>query len=223
MCCTPTWVDIINKEKKEDYFRKILEYLTIEKQKGKIIYPPKKDIFNAFHYTELSKIKVVILGQDPYHGPNQAHGFAFSVPKNIAIPPSLSNIYKELKKDIPNFQYPNHGCLINWAQQGVLLLNTVLTVESGKANSHFHLGWEKFTNKVIMAINQYCIGVIFLLWGVHAQKKSQLINSKKHFLLRASHPSPLSAYKGFFGCKHFSKTNEILMKNKSILINWTSL
>ncbi|WP_348666052.1 uracil-DNA glycosylase [Arsenophonus symbiont of Ornithomya chloropus] len=223
MCYIPTWVDIINKEKQEDYFCKIFKYLTIARKIGKIIYPPNKDIFNAFYYTKLSKIKVVILGQDPYHGPNQAHGFAFSVPKNIKIPPSLFNIYKELKTDIPNFKYPNHGCLINWAQQGVLLLNTVLTVESGKAHSHFHLGWEKFTNKIIMAINQYCIGVIFLLWGSHAQKKSQFINTKKHFLLQAPHPSPLSAYKGFFGCKHFSKTNEILIKKGLTVINWTSL
>ncbi|WMY95930.1 MAG: uracil-DNA glycosylase [Arsenophonus sp.] len=223
MCHIPTWGDIINQEKKEDYFCNILKNLTIARRQGKIIYPPNKDIFNAFNYTALNKIRVVILGQDPYHGPNQAHGFAFSVPKNVPIPPSLSNIYKELKKDIPSFKYPNHGCLINWAKQGVLLLNTVLTVESGKAHSHVHLGWETFTNKVIMAINKYCFGVIFLLWGAHAQKKSQLINTKKHFLLKTSHPSPLSACKGFFGCKHFSKTNKILTKKGFPNIDWTLL
>ncbi len=163
----------------------------------------------------------MILGQDPYHGPNQAHGLSFSVQPGIPAPPSLVNMYKELVSDIPGFQCPNHGCLIGWAKQGVLLLNTVLTVERGNAHSHANLGWETFTDKVIAAINEHRSGVVFLLWGSHAQKKGNFIDANKHHVLKAPHPSPLSAHRGFFGCKHFSKANELLEKQGMAPINWT--
>ncbi|MGP1871417.1 MAG: uracil-DNA glycosylase [Arsenophonus sp. ER-BJ3-MAG3] len=218
-----TWYDIISQEKKQDYLRSILIYINKAREEGTIIFPPEKDVFNAFSYTELSKVKVVILGQDPYHNFNQAHGLSFSVKPGVPIPPSLFNIYKELTKDIHNFQYPNHGYLVNWAQQGVLLLNTILTVEEKKAHSHAHLGWEIFTDKIILIINQYQHGTIFLLWGSNAHKKSKFIDNRKHFILKAPHPSPLSAHRGFFGCKHFSKTNKILIKQGRCPINWTPL
>nr|BET44393.1 MAG: uracil-DNA glycosylase [Candidatus Aschnera chinzeii] len=188
-----------------------------------VILPNINDIFNAFHYTPIEKIKVVIIGQDPYHEINQAHGFSFSVPIGTAIPPSLNNIYKELKNDIVTFEHPNHGCLINWAYEGVLLLNSILTVEKHHPLSHKNFGWEIFTNKIIVYINKYCKNVVFLLWGLHAQTKQQFIDQKKHFILTASHPSPLSAYKGFFGCKHFSRTNNILIKHGIQPINWNVL
>ncbi|MDT9587531.1 MAG: uracil-DNA glycosylase [Candidatus Arsenophonus melophagi] len=216
-----TWRDVIGSEKKQAYFRDTLTYIDKVRQQGKIIFPSKNDVFNAFRYTELSKVRVVILGQDPYHCPNQAHGLAFSVRPGVPIPPSLLNIYKELERDIVGFKCPNHGYLISWAQQGILLLNTILTVEKGKAHSHSYLGWEIFSDKVIAAINQYRTGVVFLLWGVHAQKKDQFIDKEKHFILKAAHPSPFSAYRGFFGCKHFSKTNEFLIRQGSPPIDWT--
>lgn len=219
----PSWHDVIGLEKEQDYFRNTLAYVGKARQHGTTIYPPQKDVFNAFRYTELSEVKVVILGQDPYHGPNQAHGLSFSVRPGIPAPPSLVNMYKELAKDIADFQYPNHGYLVSWAQQGVLLLNTVLTVEQGKAHSHAHLGWETFTDKVIAAINQHRAGVVFLLWGSHAQKKGQFIDNQKHFVLKAPHPSPLSANRGFFGCRHFSKTNKILIKQGLSPIDWTPI
>ncbi len=215
-----TWNDMIGKEKSQLYFIKILAFITRERQVGKTIYPPQKDIFNALRFTNFSDIKVVILGQDPYHGPNQAHGLSFSVPQGIAIPPSLINIYKELEKDISEFKRPNHGCLKSWTKQGVLLLNAVLTVESGRANSHANLGWEVFTNKIITAISEIQKGVIFLLWGSRAQKKSNFIDLNRHHLLEAPHPSPLSAHRGFFGCRHFSQTNELLKKQRRLPIDW---
>ncbi|CAQ83368.1 MULTISPECIES: uracil-DNA glycosylase [Photorhabdus] len=216
-----TWHNVIGNEKKQPYFIDTLAYVAKERQAGKTIYPPQQDVFNAFRYTELADIKVVILGQDPYHGPNQAHGLSFSVQPGIPAPPSLVNMYKELASDIPGFQHPNHGCLISWAKQGVLLLNTVLTVERGNAHSHANLGWETFTDKVIAAINEHRSGVVFLLWGSHAQKKGYFIDSNKHYVLKAPHPSPLSAHRGFFGCKHFSKANELLEKQGLEPINWT--
>ncbi|NHB93175.1 uracil-DNA glycosylase [Photorhabdus cinerea] len=216
-----TWHNVIGNEKKQPYFLDTLAYVAKERQAGKTIYPPQQDVFNAFRYTELADIKVVILGQDPYHGPNQAHGLSFSVQPGIPAPPSLVNMYKELTSDIPGFQYPNHGCLISWAKQGVLLLNTVLTVERGNAHSHANLGWETFTDKVIAAINEHRSGVVFLLWGSHAQKKGCFIDGNKHHVLKAPHPSPLSAHRGFFGCKHFSKANELLEKQGLEPINWT--
>ncbi|MGP1931958.1 MAG: uracil-DNA glycosylase, partial [Arsenophonus sp. ET-DL12-MAG3] len=177
----------------------------------------------AFHYTKLSEVKVVILGQDPYYAFNQAHGLSFSVRPGVPVPPSLFNIYKELAKDILYFQHPNQGYLISWAQQGILLLNTILTVEEGKPYSHAKIGWEIFTNKIISVINQYRFGVIFLLWGSNAQKKCKFIDNLKHFILKAAHPSPLSAHKGFFNCRHFSKTNQILIKQGIEPINWMSI
>ncbi|MDB6372702.1 uracil-DNA glycosylase [Photorhabdus bodei] len=216
-----TWHDVIGNEKKQPYFLDTLAYVAKERQAGKTIYPPQQDVFNAFRYTELADIKVVILGQDPYHGPNQAHGLSFSVQPGIPAPPSLVNMYKELASDIPDFQHPNHGCLVSWAKQGVLLLNTVLTVERGNAHSHANLGWETFTDKVIAAINEHRSGVVFLLWGSHAQKKGYFIDANKHHVLKAPHPSPLSAHRGFFGCKHFSKANALLEKQGIEPINWT--
>ncbi|MEK9498176.1 uracil-DNA glycosylase [Photorhabdus sp. P32] len=221
MSASLTWHDVIGDEKKQPYFLDTLAYVAQERQAGKTIYPPQQDVFNAFRYTELADIKVVILGQDPYHGPNQAHGLSFSVQPGIPAPPSLVNMYKELTSDIPDFQYPNHGCLVSWAKQGVLLLNTVLTVERGNAHSHANLGWETFTDKVIAAINEHRSGVVFLLWGSHAQKKGYFIDANKHHVLKAPHPSPLSAHRGFFGCKHFSTANALLEKQGIPPINWT--
>ncbi|CRK85724.1 Uracil-DNA glycosylase [Candidatus Providencia siddallii] len=214
------WRDVIENEKKKLYFKKILTYIFNERKKGKIIYPMQNDVFNAFVYTELKNIKVVILGQDPYYGFKQAHGFSFSVRPGIKIPPSLVNIYKELEKDIKDFQFPNHGYLFKWALQGVFLLNIILTVEHGIANSHSNIGWNIFTDKILKIINDNTYGVVFLLWGSYAKKKSEIIDSKKHFILKASHPSPLSAHCGFFGCKHFSQTNFILEKQGKTQINW---
>ena len=217
---TTTWHDVIGSEKDQDYFKETLVYVANERKNGKIIYPPQDDVFSAFRYNELSDVKVVILGQDPYHGPNQAHGLAFSVRPGVPAPPSLVNIYKELEKDIEGFTRPAHGYLASWAQQGVLLLNTVLTVEKGKAHSHAHLGWETFTDRVIAAINEHRSDVIFLLWGAHAQKKGKIIDTKKHHVLTAPHPSPLSAHRGFLGCHHFSQTNELLQQQGLAPIDW---
>lgn len=221
MSNTPTWHDVIGSEKTQAYFKDTLAYVAKERQKGKIIYPPQQDVFNAFRYTELADVKVVILGQDPYHGPGQAHGLSFSVLPGIKPPPSLVNMYKELENDIPGFKRPNHGYLLSWAQQGVLLLNTVLTVEQGNAHSHAHLGWETFTDKVIAAINEHREGVVFLLWGSHAQKKGRIIDTKRHHVLKAPHPSPLSAHRGFLGCGHFSQTNQLLQQQGLEAIDWT--
>ncbi|EMM5119925.1 uracil-DNA glycosylase [Providencia stuartii] len=221
MSNTPTWHDVIGSEKTQAYFKDTLAYVANERQKGKIIYPPQQDVFNAFRYTELADVKVVILGQDPYHGPGQAHGLSFSVLPGIKPPPSLVNMYKELENDIPEFKRPNHGYLLSWAQQGVLLLNTVLTVEQGNAHSHAHLGWETFTDKVIAAINEHREGVVFLLWGSHAQKKGRIIDTKRHHVLKAPHPSPLSAHRGFLGCGHFSQTNQLLQQQGLEAIDWT--
>ncbi|WP_159565196.1 uracil-DNA glycosylase [Budvicia diplopodorum] len=215
-----TWHDVIGKEKEQPYFQDTLKFVACERAAGKVIYPPQKDVFNAFSSTELGNIKVVILGQDPYHGPNQAHGLSFSVLPGIPAPPSLVNMYKELITDIPGFQRPNHGYLQSWAEQGVMLLNTVLTVEGGKAHSHASLGWETFTDKVISAINDSREGVVFLLWGSHAQKKGRIIDRKRHHVLAAPHPSPLSAHRGFLGCKHFSQANARLEQQGIEPINW---
>ncbi len=215
-----TWHDVIGLEKQQAYFQQTLEFVEGERSAGKVIYPPAKDVFNAFRFTEFGDVKVVILGQDPYHGPNQAHGLCFSVLPGVKTPPSLVNMYKELAQDIPGFEIPNHGYLKSWAEQGVLLLNTVLTVEQGQAHSHAKTGWETFTDRVIEAINQHNENVIFLLWGSHAQKKGRVIDSQKHHVLMAPHPSPLSAHRGFFGSQHFSKTNQILSKLGKAPINW---
>lgn len=215
-----TWHDVIGLEKEQEYFQQTLKFVEAERAAGKVVFPPTKDVFNAFRFTEFDDVKVVILGQDPYHGPNQAHGLCFSVLPGVKTPPSLVNMYKELAQDIDGFQIPNHGHLKSWADQGVLLLNTVLTVEQGKAHSHAKTGWETFTDRVIDALNQHRQGVIFLLWGSHAQKKGQMIDRSKHHVLMAPHPSPLSAHRGFLGCKHFSQTNQILKQLGQMPIDW---
>lgn len=215
-----TWQGVIGAEKQQDYFQQTLNFVESERASGKAIFPPAKDVFNAFRATEFNDVKVVILGQDPYHGPRQAHGLCFSVLPGIKTPPSLVNMYKELAQDIDGFQIPAHGYLQSWAEQGVLLLNTVLTVEQGKAHSHSKTGWETFTDKVIEAVNQHQSGVVFLLWGSHAQKKGRFIDRNKHHVLAAPHPSPLSAHRGFFGCRHFSQANHILSSQGKPTINW---
>ncbi|EOW9549611.1 uracil-DNA glycosylase [Vibrio fluvialis] len=215
-----TWYDVIGVEKQQDYFQQTLAFVEQQRQAGKVIFPPAKDVFNAFRFTEFNQVKVVILGQDPYHAPNQAHGLCFSVQPGIKTPPSLVNMYKELAQDIPGFQIPNHGYLKSWAEQGVLLLNTVLTVEQGQAHSHANTGWETFTDRVIDALNQNGQGIVFLLWGSHAQKKGRMIDRQRHHVLMAPHPSPLSAHRGFLGCRHFSQTNQLLEQQGKAPINW---
>nr|WP_113865980.1 uracil-DNA glycosylase [Brenneria salicis]NMN90830.1 uracil-DNA glycosylase [Brenneria salicis ATCC 15712 = DSM 30166]RBP63554.1 uracil-DNA glycosylase [Brenneria salicis ATCC 15712 = DSM 30166]RLM30995.1 uracil-DNA glycosylase [Brenneria salicis ATCC 15712 = DSM 30166] len=215
-----TWHDVLAKEKQQPYFVNTLQFIAQERAAGKTIYPPQKDVFNAFRITELHQVKVVILGQDPYHGPNQAHGLSFSVRPGVPAPPSLVNIYKELSTDIPGFDIPGHGFLQSWAEQGVMLLNTVLTVEAGRAHSHANLGWETFTDRVIAALNEKREGIVFLLWGSHAQKKGSIIDRQRHHVLKSPHPSPLSAHRGFLGCKHFSQTNQILEKQGITPIDW---
>jgi uracil-DNA glycosylase len=217
---TLTWQDVIGKEKQQAYLQQALEFVDQQREAGKTIYPPANDVFNAFQYTEFADVNVVILGQDPYHGPNQAHGLCFSVLPGVKTPPSLVNMYKELAQDIPGFEIPEHGYLKSWADQGVLLLNTVLTVEQGQAHSHAKLGWETFTDKVIEVLNQNGENIIFLLWGAHAQKKGSMIDRQRHHVLTAPHPSPLSARRGFFGCRHFSKTNQLLEELGKPTINW---
>ncbi len=215
-----TWHDVIGIEKQQDYFQQTLRFVEAERNAGKTIYPPEEYVFNAFRATGFGDVKVVILGQDPYHGPNQAHGLCFSVLPGVKTPPSLVNMYKELAQDVKGFNIPQHGYLQSWAEQGVLLLNTVLTVEQGKAHSHSKTGWETFTDKVIEAINQHQSGVVFLLWGAHAQKKGRFIDRSKHHVLTAPHPSPLSAHRGFFGCKHFSQANHLLSEQGKAAIDW---
>ncbi|MFL1915051.1 uracil-DNA glycosylase [Plesiomonas shigelloides] len=214
------WSDVIGAEKQQPYFLDTMAYVAAERAAGKEIYPPEHDVFNAFRYTPFEQIKVVILGQDPYHGPNQAHGLCFSVLPGVPVPPSLVNMYKELAQDIAGFQIPQHGYLKSWADQGVLLLNTVLTVERGQAHSHAKLGWETFTDRVIAAVNEHRQGVVFLLWGAHAQKKGRIIDRQRHHVLTAPHPSPLSAHRGFLGCRHFSQTNQLLAQQNLPAIDW---
>lgn len=215
-----SWTDAIGEEKQKPYFQALMARVKAEREQGVRIYPEEKHVFAALRLTPLDKVKVVILGQDPYHGAGQAHGLCFSVPKGVKIPPSLANIYKALAQDISGFTIPRHGNLEYWAQQGVLLLNTVLTVQEGQAHSHAQWGWETFTDAVIEAVNQHCHGVSFLLWGSHAQKKGQHISTDKHLILTSVHPSPLSAHRGFFGCQHFSKTNNYLLEQGKSSIHW---
>ncbi len=213
------WAEKISVEYKKPYYRELFDFIKEEYSKV-VVYPPSEDIFNAMHLTPLSKVKCVILGQDPYHEPGQAHGLCFSVKPDIKIPPSLENIYKELHDDI-GFAVPNHGYLEEWAKQGVLLLNTVLTVQAHRAFSHRGKGWEQFTDAIIRTVNEIDRPVVFLLWGKPAQEKKALLNNPKHLILEAPHPSPLSAYRGFFGCRHFSKANDFLMQNGETPIDWT--
>jgi uracil-DNA glycosylase len=214
-----SWKAVLQPEFSKTYFQGIVTFLKIEKSQGKTIYPPGSLIFNAFNQTPWEDVKVVIIGQDPYHGPNQAMGLSFSVSPGVAIPRSLSNIYKELNTDI-GLPITQDGDLSNWAKQGVLLLNAALTVRANEPASHSQCGWMTFTDVVIKKISDEKRGIIFLLWGKFAQEKQMLIDETKHHVLKAAHPSPFSADKGFFGCKHFSKTNELLAKQNKPVIDW---
>ena len=213
-----TWDNKLQEEMSKPYFLDMLNFLDGE-YSNKKIYPPRNKIFNALKTTPYGNIKVVILGQDPYHGYGQAHGLCFSVNKGVALPPSLKNIYKEMHDDLGIVQ-PNHGYLQSWASQGVLMLNTVLTVEEGKPNSHAKIGWQTYTDQIIKIVNTQESPIVFLLWGRNAINKAKYINHNRHLVLTRVHPSPLSAYGGFFGCKHFSKCNEFLEKNGIEPINW---
>jgi len=217
-----SWRKALAAEFSKEYFVKLTNFVKEERSR-KTIYPPEKDVFSWTLQCDIKEIKVVIIGQDPYHGPRQAHGLCFSVLPGVAIPPSLVNIYKELENDIEGFQAPKHGYLMGWAKQGVLLLNACLTVVASQANSHKDKGWEKFTDAVIRWINSNLSGVVFLLWGSYAQKKGSSIDKKKHCVLKAVHPSPLSAHRGFLGCKHFSQANEYLKKVGKKPVNWCYL
>jgi uracil-DNA glycosylase len=215
-----SWLDVLGNEFDKTYMKTLKAFLLEEKQHGATVYPKSADIFNALNHTPFDKVKVVILGQDPYHGTGQAHGLSFSVQKGIAPPPSLKNIYKELSANIPDFKTPVHGDLTKWADEGVLLLNATLTVRAHEAGSHQGKGWEIFTDTIISKLSEQRDGLVFLLWGRYAQNKAELINEKKHTVLKAAHPSPFSAYNGFFGCAHFSMTNEILIKEGKSPIDW---
>ena len=214
-----SWKAALKEEFEKPYFSQIVQFLKQEKQKGKIIYPEGKNIFNAFTQTPFDQMKVLLLGQDPYHGAGQAHGLCFSVQDGIKPPPSLMNIYKELAEDIGK-EIPAGGNLLHWAQQGVLMLNASLTVEANTPMSHSKIGWEQFTDAVIKKVSDEKNGIVFILWGRFAQEKEKLIDSSRHTILKAAHPSPFSAYNGFFGCKHFSKTNAILKAQGKKEIQW---
>jgi uracil-DNA glycosylase len=212
------WASLLEGEFKQPYYLQLMEVLQEEYQ-TKEIYPNMDEIFNALNYTPFDDTNVVIIGQDPYHGPGQAHGLSFSVKPGVGIPPSLQNIYKELQADL-GCHIPNNGCLVEWAKQGVLLLNTTLTVQAGVANSHKNIGWDMFTDKVIEILNHREAPVVFILWGNFAQQKQKLITSSKHFIIKSPHPSPFSAHKGFFGSKPFSRTNDFLRKIGRREIDW---
>lgn len=216
----PDWKAALEAEFEQPYFEDLITFLKREKQAGKTIYPPGPLIFNAFSCTPLKKVRVVILGQDPYHGPGQAHGLSFSVPRGVKPPPSLVNIFKEIEDDL-GIARPTHGNLEHWAEQGVLLLNASLTVEAHQANSHAKIGWHQFTDAVIRKVSDECEAVVFMLWGKFAQGKAELIDKKEHHLLMAAHPSPFSADHGFFGCRHFSKANHWLEKKDLAPIDWS--
>lgn len=216
----PGWFEVLKDEFEKPYMKSLKDFLQQEKQAGFTIFPKGSDIFNAFKHTPFEKVKVVILGQDPYHGVGQAHGLSFSVQKGIVPPPSLKNIYKELADEFPDFKTPSHGELTSWADQGVMLLNATLTVRAHTAGSHQNKGWEQFTDKVIAELSAKRSGLVFILWGNYAKQKESLIDQNKHFIIKSAHPSPFSAYNGFFGSKPFSKTNEILKKEGKEPINW---
>ena len=213
------WSKYLSVEKEKEYFRNL--YIFLNNRSNFDIYPPRGCWFKAFEYSSFASSRVIILGQDPYHGEGQAEGLSFSVPKGITIPPSLRNIYKELNSDEVDFSQPEHGNLVSWAQQGVLLLNSVLTVEKNSPAAHANHGWEIFTDQVIRILNDNKQHLVFILWGAYANKKSELIDSDRHLILSAPHPSPFSAHKGFFGCKHFSQANEYLLSTKQQPISWS--
>ncbi|TYR37596.1 uracil-DNA glycosylase [Sphingobacterium phlebotomi] len=214
-----SWEPILKPLFRQDYMRSLSAFVQHERRQAQV-FPPETLVLNAFRLTPFDNIKVVILGQDPYHNDGQAHGLSFSVPKGMALPPSLKNIYTELVSDISGFQYPTSGDLTKWAEQGVLLLNATLTVRAHQAASHQRRGWEEFTDQVIHLVSQKLENVVFMLWGSYAQKKSMLIDPKKHLILKAVHPSPLSAHRGFFGCKHFSQANAYLQSKGRQPIDW---
>ncbi|MCK9534032.1 MAG: uracil-DNA glycosylase [Pseudomonas sp.] len=214
-----SWKEALSAEFAQPYMQQLAEFLRQEKQQGKVIYPQGSLIFNALNLTPLPQVKVVILGQDPYHGPGQAHGLSFSVPEGMAIPPSLLNMYKELQRDL-NIPIAKHGCLQSWAEQGVLLLNTTLTVEQGQAGAHAKAGWQRFTDRIIDCVSEQQAHVVFMLWGAHARSKGARIDTSKHLLLQSVHPSPLSAYRGFLGNGHFSQCNKFLQRTGQSPIQW---
>lgn len=215
---TNDWAEKLKPEFSKPYYKQLYNKVR-EEYSTHQIFPPADDIFNAFHFTPLNEVKVVILGQDPYHNVGQAHGLCFSVKPDVEIPPSLVNIYKELNDDLGCY-IPNNGYLTKWAKQGVMMLNTVLTVRAHQANSHHDIGWEQFTDAAIKVLNEVDRPIVYLLWGSPAQKKAAMLNNPKHLVLKAPHPSPLSAYRGFFGCKHFSQTNKFLQENGIESIDW---
>lgn len=214
-----TWLAVLADQFAQPYMQSLKQFLREEKSAGKVIYPPGREMFAAFNHTPLDQVRVVILGQDPYHGPGQAHGLCFSVRPGVARPPSLVNIYREIEQDL-GISMPGHGCLDSWAEQGVLLLNSVLSVERAQAASHQRKGWEQFTDRVIEVVNQRCEHVVFMLWGAYAQRKGAVIDSQRHCVLRAPHPSPLSAHRGFFGCGHFGAANRYLEQQGWQPIDW---
>lgn len=216
------WLDILQSEFDQPYMKALKLFLQQEKERGKTVYPKGRDIFNAFNTTRIKDVRVVILGQDPYHGPGQAHGLSFSVPQDMPLPPSLQNIYKEIEAEY-GYAMPRKGDLTGWAKQGVLLLNATLTVEAHQAGSHQKKGWEDFTDAVIRAVNDRCDHVVFMLWGSYAQKKGAFIDRSKHMVLQSPHPSPLSAHRGFLGNGHFKKANEYLEKNGRTPVDWRDI
>jgi len=215
-----SWKTHLASEFQADYMIRLREFLLQRKRAGAVIYPPGKEIFNALNSTPFDQVRTVILGQDPYHGPGQAHGLCFSVKSGVGPPPSLLNIFQELHTDL-GLPVPQHGCLQSWAERGVLLLNAVLTVERGRAGAHQGKGWERFTDRVIEALNTHRQGLVFMLWGAYAQKKGAVIDSARHLVLKAPHPSPLSAHRGFLGCRHFSKANQYLKQQQLDEIDWS--
>lgn len=216
----PGWLNVLQEEFEKDYMKNLKSFLLQEKESGKTIFPKGADIFNAFNHTPFDQVEVVILGQDPYHGMGQAHGLSFSVQKGVTVPPSLKNIYKELADDMEGFQIPAHGNLTQWADEGVLLLNATLTVRAHEPGSHQGKGWEAFTDQAISQLSKQKEGLVFLLWGRFAQNKAILIDEQKHTIIKSAHPSPFSAYNGFFGSKPFSKTNSILIAHGKKPVNW---
>lgn len=222
MCATDLtadWQEALGAEFGQPYMQQLSEFLRTEKTAGKQVYPPESLMFNALNSTPLASVKVVIIGQDPYHGAGQAHGLAFSVQPGVRTPPSLQNIYKEIQRDF-GYPIPSHGCLQSWAGQGVLLLNAVLSVTEGQAGAHANRGWERFTSRIIEVLNAQCEHLVFILWGGYAQKKGQHIDPARHLILKGVHPSPLSAYRGFIGCGHFSAANAYLLEHGRTAIDW---